>query len=300
MKVTLTGATGFVGSRLVAALKARGDDVTVLSRNAARAGERLGVQAVAWDPDAGPAPEGALAGRDVVVHLAGEPVGQRWNATVKQAIRDSRELGTRRLVEGLAAADPRPPRLLCASASAFYGPGGSEVVNESSPAGRDWLADVCVRWEREADGAAAFGVDVVKLRTGLCLDAGSGVLDSMLLAFKLGMGGPLAGGRQYVPWIHRDDLIGMYVRAIDAADFRGPINLSAPNPVTNKEFSQALGRALHRPAVMPLPGIAAKLVAGEVAKYAISGTRMVPGRAGDLGYTFRFADIDGALADVLA
>ena len=300
MRVTITGATGFVGSRLVAALKARGDEVTALSRDAARASERLGVDAVAWDWTASRAPAEALAGRDAVVHLAGETVSQRWNAKVKAKILDSREQGTRQLVAGIGAASPRPGRLISASASAFYGPHGDEVVDEASPAGRDWLADVCVRWEREADAARQLGVDVVRVRTGLTLDAGYGALASMLPPFKLGVGGPLAGGRQYVPWLHTDDLIGMYVRAIDAAGFTGPINGCAPNPVTNKELSRALGRALHRPAIVPVPGIAAKLMVGEVAKYAISGVRMVPARAPELGYEFAFPDVDGALADVLA
>lgn len=299
MRVTLTGATGFVGSRLVDALRARGDEVTVLSRDAGRARQRLGVDAVAWDWQVGPAPVAALSGRDVVVHLAGEPVAQRWNATVKDRIRDSREHGTRQLVAGLQSADPCPPRLVCASACAYYGAHREEVIDEASPAGSDWLADVCVRWEREADAAAMLGASVVTVRTGITLDAGSGVLASMLMPFKLGVGGPLAGGRQYLPWIHRDDLIGMYLCAIDATSFSGPINGCAPSPVTNREFSQALGRALHRPAVMPVPGALARLMVGEVAKYAVTGVRMVPGRAEELGYTFRYPGLDGALADTL-
>jgi len=300
MKVTVSGATGYVGSLLVPALVARGDDVTVLSRDADRARERLGVRAVAWDPSNGPAPASALDGRDVVVHLSGEAVSQRWNDAVRRRIRDSREIGTNWLVEGLAACSDRPARLVCSSACAFYGPHGTEVVDETSPAGRDWLADVCVRWERAADAATQLGMSVVKVRTGITLDAGYGVLASMLLPFRLGVGGPLAGGRQYVPWIHRADLIAIYVRLIDAADFSGPINASAPSPVSNKEFSRALGRALHRPAMLPVPGITAKLMVGEVAKYAITGVRMVPGRAAELGYDFEHPEIDGALADVLA
>jgi len=299
VRVTLTGATGFVGSRLVAALQARGDDVTVLSRNAARARERLGVEAFAWDGESGPAPAQALAGRDVVVHLAGEPVSQRWNATVKERIRASRVDGTRLLIAGLAAADPRPTRLVSASACAYYGAHDAEIIDETCTAGSDFLADVCVAWEREADAAAALGVRVVIVRTGITLDDTSGALESMLLPFKLGVGGPLAGGRQYLPWIHRDDLIGMYLRAIDATDFTGPINAAAPNPVTNREFSRALGRALHRPAVVPVPGLVAKLMIGQVADYALTGMRMVPGRATELGYEFRHPEIGAALADVL-
>ncbi len=157
-----------------------------------------------------------------------------------------------------------------------------------------------MRWERAADAASQLGVGVVTVRTGITLDATYGVLESMLLPFKLGVGGPLAGGRQYVPWIHRDDLIGLYLALIDAPDFSGPVNASAPSPVTNKEFSKALGRALHRPAVVPVPGLTAKLMVGEVAKYAITGVRMVPGRADELNYVFRYSEIDAALADVLA
>jgi len=283
----------------LAALTARGDDVTVLSRDAGRARSQLGVDAVAWDPAAGAAPAAALSGRDVVVHLAGEPVSQRWNETVRARIRDSRELGTRALVAGIAAVDPRPARLLSASASAYYGPHAAEIVDETGVAGTDFLADVCVRWEREALAAAEHGLSVVTLRTGIMLDASSGALASMLLPFKLGVGGPLAGGRQYLPWIHRDDLIGLYLRAIDAAHFSGPINCCAPNPVTNREFSRALGRTLHRPAVVPVPGVAARLMVGEVARYAVTGVRMVPGRADELGYAFAHPDIDEALADVL-
>jgi len=299
MRVTVTGATGFVGSRLVDALRVRGDEVTVLSRDAARASERLGVDAVAWDWQTGPAPVAALAGRDVVVHLAGEPVSQRWNPAVKKKIRASRERGTSQLVAGLAAADPRPARLVCASACAYYGAHDNDVVDESCPAGQDYLADVCVRWERAADGASELGLSVVKVRTGITLHAGSGVLASMLLPFKLGLGGPLAGGRQYLPWIHHEDLIGMYLCAIDRAGFSGAINGSAPSPVTNREFSKALGRVLHRPAIVPVPGIAAKIIAGDIAKYAVTGVRMVPGRADELGYTFAYSDIDSALADTL-
>ena len=299
MRVTLTGATGFIGSRLVARLSARGDEVTVLSRDVARASERLGVEAVAWDWRAEPAPAAALAGRDVVVHLAGEPVDQRWNAAVRDRIRDSRERGTTQLVAGIAAADPHPARLVCASACAFYGAHENDVVDESCPAGDDFLADVCVRWERAADGASELGLSVVKVRTGITLHASSGVLASMMLPFKLGLGGPLGGGRQYLPWIHHEDLIGLYMRAIDAPGFSGAINGSAPVPVTNREFSKALGRALHRPAVVPVPGIAARIIAGDVGKYAVTGVRMVPGRADELGYTFAYSDIDGALADTL-
>lgn len=300
MRITVSGATGRIGTPLVAALKARGDEVTVLTRDPRRAEQRLGVEAVAWSPLREPAPPEALAGRDAVVHLAGEDVGQRWTSSAKRAIRDSRELGTRNLVGGIAAAHPPPPLLISASAAGYYGAHGDETVDESSPAGRDWLADVCVRWERESDAAAQHGVRVVKLRTGVVLDAEGGALAKMLAPFKAGIGGPIAGGRQYLPWIHRDDLIGLYLAAIDSSDFSGPLNASAPEPATNKDFSKALGVVLHRPAVAPVPGLTIKLMYGEMAQIVLTGVRMIPGRAPELGHAFAHPDLGAALRDTLA
>ena len=299
MRVTVTGATGRIGAPLVAALKARGDEVTVLSRDPQRAGRRLGVEATAWSLQGEPAPAEALAGRDAVVHLAGEDVGQRWTSAAKREIRDSREIGARNLVAGIAAAQPSPPLLVSASAAGFYGAHGPELVDESWPPGRDWLADVCVRWEREADAAAQHGVRVVKLRTGIVLDAEGGALAKMLPPFKAGIGGPIGGGQQYLPWIHRDDLIGLYLAALDSSDFSGPVNASAPEPVTNKDFSKALGSALHRPAVAPVPGFTIKLMFGEMAQIVLTGVRMVPGRVPELGYAFAQPDLDAALRDTL-
>ena len=294
----MTGATGRIGSHLVAALKARGDEVTVLSRNPERASEKLGVEAMEWGLEIG-APVEALAGRDAVVHLAGEDVAQRWSKDAKQRILGSREDGTRSIVHGIFDAKPRPPVFVCASASGYYGKRGDEPVDEAQPPGRDWLADVCVRWERQADTAEP-GTRVVKVRTGVVLDAEGGALAKMLPPFKAGIGGPIGGGKQYMPWIHLDDLVGIYLAALDSRDFAGPINASAPNPVTNKEFSQALGRALHRPAVAPVPGFTIKAMYGEMAQIVLSGVRMVPGRAPELGYEFQHPDIDEALRDTLA
>ncbi len=299
MKVTVTGATGRIGSHLVAALKARGDEVTVLSRNPERASELLGVEALAWDPENEGAPLPALVGRDGVVHLAGEDVAQRWSKDAKQKILGSREGGTRSLVHAIFDAKPRPPVLVCASAAGFYGARGDEPVDETSPPGRDWLADVVVRWEAQAD-TAKLGTRVVKVRTGIVLDAEGGALAKMLPPFKAGIGGPVGGGKQYMPWIHRDDLVGIYLAALDSADFAGPINASAPNPVTNKEFSRALGQALHRPAVAPIPGFTLKAMYGEMAQIVLTGARMVPGRAAELGYEFAHPELDEALRDTLA
>jgi hypothetical protein len=301
MRITVTGATGRIGSRLVRQLLDRGDEVTVLSRNPDRARAALpGVQAVAWDPAVGPAPAEALAGRDGVVHLAGEDIAQRWSADAKRRIRESRELGTRNLVAGLRAADPRPPVLVSASAVGYYGAHGDEPLDESAPAGSGFLADVCAAWEREAQAAEELGIRVVRLRTGVVLDRDGGALAKMLPFFRLGGGGPVAGGRQYMPWIHRDDLVGLQIAALQGGDgWAGPINGTAPEPVTNREFSKALGRALHRPAVAPVPGLAVRVLYGDMAELVTEGQRVLPRRAQELGYEFAHPKLDEALRSTL-
>jgi uncharacterized protein len=299
VRVTLTGATGLIGARLVRALQARGDEVTVLSRDPARAARALGVTAQAWDPAAGPAPAGALAGRDAVVHLAGAPVDQRWSDSARAAILESRAAGTRHLVDGLRAADPRPAALVSSSAVGFYGSRGDEVVDESAPAGDGFLAEVCEVWEREAAAAEELGMRVVRVRTGVVLDRSGGALARMLTPFRLGVGGPVAGGRQYVPWIHADDLVGIYLAAIDGGDWTGPVNATAPEPVTNLAFSRALGRALRRPALAPIPAAALRLLYGDMAEVVTTGQRAVPRRPLELGYAYRHPDLDEALRDAL-
>jgi uncharacterized protein (TIGR01777 family) len=298
-RIVVTGATGRVGRRLVETLKERGDDVSVLTRNPERATELLGVEAFAWEPKSDGPPAEALAGRDAVVHLAGEDVGQRWNDNAKSEIAASREKGTRNLITGIFAAKPRPPVLVGASASGYYGPRGDEEVDETGAPGTDWLAEVCVRWEQQTD-SAKLGLRVVKVRTGLVLDAKGGALAKMLPPFRAGAGGPIGSGKQYMPWIHLDDLVGIYLAAIDNADFSGPVNASAPTPVTNKAFAKALGKALHRPAVAPVPGFVIKGMYGAMSQIVLTGVRMIPGRAAELGYEFKHPDLDEALRDTLA
>jgi hypothetical protein len=299
MRVTVTGATGRIGERLVGALRERGDDVTVLSRDPDRARAALGVDAVAWQPESEPAPAAALAGRDAVVHLAGEDVAQRWNDDAKRRLRSSRELGTRNLVAGIAAAEPRPKALVSASAVGYYGARGDEPVPESEPPGSDFLAGVCVAWEREAEAAAELGLRVVRVRTGVVLDRGGGALAKMLPFFRLGIGGPVAGGSQYMPWIHVDDVVGIYLAALDGEGWEGPVNASAPEPVTNKTFSRALGRALRRPALAPVPALAIRALYGEMAEIVTKGQRVLPRRAQALGYAFAHPDLDEALRSAL-
>jgi uncharacterized protein len=293
MKVTVTGGSGRIGTRLVERLRERGDEVTTLSRTPSSPG------VVAWQPEQEPAPASALAGRDAIVHLAGEDVAQRWSDDAKRRIRSSRERGTRNLVAGVAAADPRPRVLVSASAVGYYGAHGDEELDERSPAGDDFLAQVCVIWEREAQHAAVHGLRVVNVRTGVVLDAAGGALARMLPFFKLGVGGPVAGGRQYMSWIHVDDVVGVYLAALDGDDWSGPVNASAPEPVTNRTFSKALGKALRRPAFAPVPALAVRVLYGEMAEIVTTGQRVLPRRAQELGYAFAHPDLDEALRAAL-
>lgn len=274
MRITITGASGLIGSKLVAALERRGDEVTKVSLRG------------------GPPDPAALAGRDAIVHLAGENVAQRWTDEARREIRESRVRGTRQLVEAIAQADPRPGALISSSAVGYYGPHGDERLDEDTPPGDDFLAEVCVAWEAEANQAPTARVVIV--RTGVVLDPQGGALSKMLTPFKLGGGGPVAGGRQYMPWIHVDDVVGIYLAAIDNP-WSGPVNATAPEPVTNKAFSKALGRALHRPAIAPIPGAAIRLLYGDMAEIVTKGQRVVPRRTLELGYAFEHPDLDEAL-----
>jgi uncharacterized protein len=311
LRVTVTGATGLIGPALVAALRARGNEVTVLSRDPARALARLDcaggaeVQALGWDLMSEPAPVQALAGRDAVVHLAGENVAQRWTAKAREAIRETRVRGTRHLLEGLleagnVGAKRRPGTLVSASAIGYYGQRGEEPLDEDAPAGADFLARVCADWELEAERASELGMRVVEVRTGVVLDSDGGALAKMLPPFRLGVGGPVAGGRQYMSWIHRDDLVGIILAAIDDERWRGPVNATAPEPVSNRDFSRVLGRALGRPSLVPVPGTALRLLYGEMADIVTTGARVVPAKPLVLGYEFRHPQLAEALTSTLA
>jgi uncharacterized protein (TIGR01777 family) len=313
LRVTVTGATGLIGPALVAALAERGAHVTVLSRDpehvharldSASAGAGAGaalaaVEGVRWELMSEPAPAAALAGRDAVVHLAGENVAQRWTSSARRAIRDSRVTGTRHLVEGLRAADPRPRMLLSASAIGYYGPRGEEPLDEDAPAGADFLAQACADSELEAARASALGVRVVQLRTGVVLDRDGGALEKMLPAFRLGLGGPVAGGRQYISWIHRDDEIGIMLAAIGDERWSGAVNATAPEPLSNRDFSRTLAGVLKRPSWLPVPQAALRLLYGEMAGIVTTGARVVPAKALVLGYEFRHPHLQEALRSAL-
>jgi uncharacterized protein (TIGR01777 family) len=303
MRVLITGATGTLGLALADALSARGDQVVALSRDPERGARVLseGAEVHAWpDPESAPPPAQALAGADAVVNLLGEPVAQRWSQDAKRRIRESRVGSTRMLVGALTALPPdgRPRTLVSQSATGYYGPRDDAPVDEQASAGDDFLAEVTVAWEREA-AAAGSAMRVVCTRTGVVLSPSGGALAKMLPFFKLGIGGPVAGGRQYVPWIHLDDVVGGLVHCLDHEQASGPVNLTAPNPVTNAELSRALGHALGRPAVLPVPGAAVKLLYGEMAEIVTTGQRAIPVRLGDTGYTFRHPELGPALEDVL-
>jgi uncharacterized protein (TIGR01777 family) len=296
MRVAITGATGMIGHAVVAELVRRGDEVTALSRDAVRA--NLGVETLDWrDPKGEPPPAEALRGRDAVVHLLGETVAQRWSDRAKREIRDSRVLATRNLVAALAELPEgeRPGVLVSQSATGWYGPRGDERLDEGLPPGDDFLARVVRDWEAEASRAPG---RVVVTRTGVVLSQQGGALQKMLPFFKLGIGGPVAGGRQYVPWVHLDDVVGAIAFCVETEAASGPVNVTAPEPVTNRDFSKTLGRVLRRPAIAPVPALAVRALYGEMAMIVTTGQRAVPQRLLDLGYRFRRPELEDALRTV--
>jgi uncharacterized protein (TIGR01777 family) len=301
LRVTVTGATGLIGPKLVRALQGRGDEVTVLTRDPARARSTLGdVEAVSWELMSEPAPAQALSGRDAVVHLAGAPVAQRWTQAAKRAIRDSRVVGTGHVIDGLRAAGPRPATLISSSAIGYYGPHGYEPLDEDAAPGDDFLARVCVEWEQQADRASELGLRIVQIRTGVVLDGAGGALAKMLPPFRMGVGGPVAGGRQFISWIHTDDLVGIMLAAIDGERWSGPVNATAPEPLSNRDFSHVLGRVLGRPSVFPVPALALRALYGEMAEIVTTGARVLPAKALVLGYGFDQPELERALRSAIA
>jgi uncharacterized protein len=301
MRVLVTGASGFLGSAVCDALLARGDETVGLSRDPERA--RQGNPTItwhAWNPTAERPSASAFDGVDGVVNLIGEPIDQRWTEAAKRRIRDSRERATKNLVDAISGTEPRPGTLISQSGAGYYGDRGDALVDESAGPGSSFDAEVCVAWEEAAREAEKIGVRVVVTRTGLVLDPEHGLLKQLLVPFKLGVGGPLAGGGQYMPWIHVDDEVRLLLWALDTDRASGTYNATAPNPVTNREFSKALGRALGRPAVVPLPKLALKLrFGGELGEVTAGGQRAVPRRAVDDGFEFRHPDLEPALRDLL-
>lgn len=294
MRIGVTGATGLVGSALLPVLAGAGHEAVGLRRGA---GDAAG--SPSWDPATGSVAAGGPL--DAVVHLAGENIaGGRWTAARKARIRDSRVEGTGALCRGLAALDPRPATLVAASAVGFYGDRGDERLDESSPAGTGFLADVCQEWEAAAAPAREAGIRVVHLRIGIVLTPAGGALGQMLLPFKMGVGGVIGSGRQFMSWIALDDLVAAVLHAAVTDGLEGPVNAVAPNPATNAEFTKTLGRVLGRPTILPMPAFGARLAFGEMADHLLlGGARVEPTRLGETGFQFGYPDLDGALRHLL-
>jgi uncharacterized protein (TIGR01777 family) len=301
VKVLVSGASGLIGSALCDALLVRGDEVVGFSRSPAKArSTNPRVAWHAWEPTLERPPEAAFEGVDAVVNLVGERIAQRWSEEAKRRIMESRRTATHNLVQAIAGLAHRPGALVSQSAVGYYGDRGEAIVDESTTPGESFDSEVTVEWEKAAHEIDASGVRLVILRTGHVLDANGGLLGELLLPFKLGLGGPLAGGDQYMPWIHVDDEIRMMLWALDNEKVNGVLNATSPNPATNHDFSKALGRALGRPAVAPVPGLVLDLKFGrEFGRVLRGGQRVVPRRALDLGFEFRHPDLDEALRDLL-
>jgi uncharacterized protein (TIGR01777 family) len=302
-RIVVTGATGDIGRALCAALRDRGDAVIALSRDEARARARLGdgIEVARWrEPASSPPPLEAVAGADAVVHLLGAPVAQRWTEAARAAIRDSRVQSTRHLVSALHALsdEDRPATLVSQSAVGIYGAAGDRALDENAHPGDDFLAQVVRAWESEAQ-AAEPALRVVRTRTGVVLLPDGGALARMLPFFRLGIGGPVASGQQYVPWVHLDDVVGALSFCVDEPEATGAINVTSPHPVTNSEFSRVLGRVLHRPAVLPVPALALRLLYGEMAQIVTTGQRVIPRQLELLGFRFHQPELEPALRDVL-
>lgn len=298
MRITLTGGSGFIGRKLAAALEARGHSLHLLGRSPKR-GLPPGAQFTIWDAATIPPPPAAIEGADAVLHLAGEPVSQRWTADVKRRIRSSRVDSTTLLVQAIAAAQNRPRLLVCASAIGYYGNRGEEELTESSKPGEGFLPEVCVEWENAALQAAAAGLRVVRVRLGVVLDPAGGALAQMLPPFRWGVGGRLGAGTQWMSWIHLDDAVNLFVHAAESPTLDGPLNAVAPNPVRNADFTRDLARAVRRPAIFPVPETAIKLLFGEMAQIVLASQRVLPKTALATGFEFQHPVLGPALEQLL-
>ena len=297
MQITLTGATGFIGKRLVEHLLQEGHSLHVLARRNPHMDSRI--HFAVWDALTAEAPVEVLQRADAVIHLAGEPVAQRWTGEAKDKIRRSRLDGTRRLIEGLSTISHRPSVLVCASAIGYYGDRADERLTETSPPGQGFLPDLCVEWEKTADLAEALGIRVVKLRIGIVLGKGGGALKQMLPPFKMGAGGRLGSGRQWMSWIHLDDLVDLMSFAATIGKLSGPVNAVAPNPETNAEFTKTLARTLRRPAFMPVPSFAVRALFGEMSEIVLASQKVIPLAAMNAGFTYRYRLLAEALENLL-
>jgi uncharacterized protein (TIGR01777 family) len=304
MRIAITGATGFVGSRLVERLQADGHQVVVFSRNSDHARRVFpqsafpNLEVVAYTPTEAGNWQGAIAGCDGVVNLAGEPISERWTSEHKNSILTSRKLGTQKLVEAISQANPKPQVLVSASAIGYYGTSETATFDESSTPGNDFLAEVCREWEAEAEKVKAAGVRLVILRVGIVLGMG-GAIAKMITPFKLFAGGPIGSGRQWFSWIHREDLVGLILQALTQTGMEGVYNATSPNPVRMAEFCTALGQVLHRPSWLPVPGVALEVLLGDGAKVVLEGQEVLPKRTQMTGFQYQYPTVRQALEQVL-
>jgi hypothetical protein len=302
MSIVIAGGSGFLGTALARAIAADGAEVTILTRQTSAAGNAPHISAVPWTPNGTTGPWAhVINGASAVINLAGESIAaKRWSAAQKQKLRDSRLLATRSLTAAVREASRPPAAFISGSAVGYYGDRGSETLTEASAPGSDFLAGLATEWEAAANEIAPM-TRVALVRTGIVLDRRGGALARMLLPFRMFVGGPLGPGTQYMPWIHKEDWVRLVIWMLTADGARGPVNGTSPSPVTNAEFSKALGRALHRPSVVAAPAFALRIALGEMADgLLLSSQRALPVRATDLGFSFRYSNIDEALASVLA
>ena len=301
-KIIITGATGSIGRRLVQELAARGDEVIIFTRNTENARKKItnANKYVKWEYESLNAWRHEMHGTDIVVHLAGANLGaKRWNAEYKKLAYESRIISTRNLVEAIKSVEQKPEAFMCSSAVGIYGNRYDEVLDESSSLGDDFMSRICKDWENEAQKVEQYGVRRVSIRTGLVMQKDEGVLKKILLPFNLFIGGPLGNGRQWFPWIHIDDIVGVYLHAIDNENVSGAINGASPGIVTMKDFAKTLGKVLRRLSLFPVPKIAMKIVAGEVAEYAVMSQRISVDKILNAGYKFKFENLETSLRELL-
>jgi uncharacterized protein (TIGR01777 family) len=301
-RIVMTGATGLIGSRVVRELQRRGDHVTVLTRNPKRASETLpdGVEALRWLSEEDDDWAAAIDGADAIMHLAGESIAEeRWTEEYKQRIYDSRIDTAAQLIAAIEAASSRPSVLISASAVGYYGDTGDTEVDENTGPGKDFLAALCIDWEKSVEKARDLDVRVVTTRFGLVLARNGGVLDKLLTPFKMFAGGPVGNGEQWFPWVHVDDVVGLLLHALDNAEVSGPLNAVAPGILRNRAFAEALGEAINRPARFSVPAFVIKLAMGELGETLLGGQRARPTRSLESGYEFKYPEIGPALEDLV-
>jgi uncharacterized protein (TIGR01777 family) len=305
MKIAITGATGFVGSRLIEKLRDRGHQILVLTRNSAKAKKVFpnsafpNLETIEYNPKESGDWQQAISGCDAVINLAGEPISERWTPQHKIEIMESRQLGTRKIVEAIKQAESKPEVLINSSAIGYYGTSETATFDESSASGSDFLAQVCQQWEAEAEKVKEAGVRLVIIRTGIVLGNG-GALGKMVGPFKMFAGGPIGSGRQWFSWIHRDDLVNLIMEALKRSDMEGVYNGTAPNPVKMAQFCQTLGDVLHRPSWLPVPDFALELLLGDGAKVVLEGQQVLPKKTQSAGFQYQYPTLKPALTEILA